>query len=280
MEEDAEVLDWGNEDDEMQSLDTLRGYAQQNQSDGGVATGGDFEEAEDAVSLGGDEDEEADAYASVPDDSEQVPVEQDGSTYPPLLERISVDEGIDVQQESSGRSTKPPSRKAGPTMARRSQSVGKLTHALPPKPIVAPPPFIPTTTVHPTTLASSMIYRERRANGISKPLSNSQDTHDALPPDWEVRYPRNGGREGYFYNTRTHESTWTRPGTTPSDRSSPSRDNEDDRVLGTAGRSPARGVVDDSPRSIRKDIKRRVSPGGSLSYEDRHYTMTTATTRY
>ena len=272
MDEDTEVLDWGNDEDEMQASAALRGHSQQNQADSGVAwTSGDQEEAEDAVSLGGDEDEEADPYAAESVHEEQTRKRQDSPARSPSQQRASVDRKHDLQRENSGNFTKPSSRKAEPAPIGRSQSVGKLMHALPPKPIVAPPPYIPPATVHPTTLASSMVYRDRRSNGLAKPLSTSQDVHDTLPPDWEIRYPRNGGHEGYFYNVRTHESTWTRPGLLHSGRSSPSKDRESDHGPVGGGRSPVRVVADDSPRSSRKDTKRRASPGGSLTYEDRHY---------
>ena len=59
MEEDLEVLDWGNEEDEVQVSDSARGQSQQKLDSGTtIIDGGDQEEPEDAVSLGGDEDEE------------------------------------------------------------------------------------------------------------------------------------------------------------------------------------------------------------------------------
>lgn len=187
---------------------------------------------------------------------------------PPSRQRASVDYRHD-QREDSSNSVKPPPRKTEAQPLQRAQSLSKLTHALPPKPIVAPPPYIPPAIVHPSTLASSMVYRDRRSNGHPKQLSSSQDAFDALPSDWEVRYPRNGGREAYYYNVRTHESTWTRPGPMSSGRSSPSKERDSDSIHLGGSRSPIRGLTDDSAR-MRTD-KRRTSPGGTLTYEDRHY---------
>ncbi len=239
----------------------------QKQSDAWAS--GDPDEAEDAVSLGGDDDEEV--YPSYASASQDDFAKGQSNTYRQVSssqqqQQTPSTNGRREQRENSS-SQKPPSRKNDSSPLRRSQSIGKLTHALPPKPAVAPPPFIHSPPVQRGTLASSMIYRERRSNGQGKPAS-SQDLSDYLPPDWEVRYPRNGGREAYYYNVRTHESTWTRPGPTSSGRSSPSKERDSD--IG-GGRISRAGMIDDSTLSIRREERRPNSPGGSLTYEDRHY---------
>ena len=59
----------------------------------------------------------------------------------------------------------------------------------------------------------------RRANG----KVGASDGDDSLPPDWEIRYPRTGGQDAYYYNTKTDESTWTRPRAPTSGRSLPTK---------------------------------------------------------
>ncbi|EPQ53731.1 hypothetical protein GLOTRDRAFT_139859, partial [Gloeophyllum trabeum ATCC 11539] len=70
-----------------------------------------------------------------------------------------------------------------------------------------------------------MARPDRRTNG--KPHSSSDDQ---LPPDWEMRTPRGGGSNPYYYNTKTQESTWDRPSggrTREKERGrSPTRENE------------------------------------------------------
>ncbi|KAH9835456.1 uncharacterized protein C8Q71DRAFT_682660, partial [Rhodofomes roseus] len=187
MEDDAEVLDWGHEDDEQTAQ---RGP----------------EDAEDAVSLGGDEDDTQDYYAYQA--SEQEDTKAASQTSNPQSRRESY----------GSKQSMAPQREPDSPQLRRSQSVGKLTHALPPKPVLSVAPVHPSPA-QASTLASSMIQREPRANGHGKPTSGSNQ--DALPPDWELRQARSGGGEQYFYNTKTHESTWTRP---VSDKSSPVKD--------------------------------------------------------
>ncbi|OCH88400.1 hypothetical protein OBBRIDRAFT_698245, partial [Obba rivulosa] len=234
MEEDTEILDWGNEDDEQHQ----ESYGGQGTTPPGYR---DAEDAEDAVSLGGDEDDMQQFYSYQTKEEEQAkgqPLTPKSATLPlpPLPKR-------EVQRELSGSAQKPapaPSQPqaSGSPQLKRSLSAAKLTHALPPKPVVALPPFVPTTPAQITTLAGPMVNRDRRANGHTKPSSSNdgRDSRDVLPSNWEVRYPRaGGGREVYYYNVKTHESTWSRP---VSGRSSPSKDREHGPMRGSEGRSP------------------------------------------
>ena len=223
------MLDWGHEDDEQ--------IAQRGPDD-----------TEDAVSLGGDEDY---YYPYPTSEQEAAKTESQFSSSHPTSQ---------VKRDSVGsRQSVAPQREADSPQLRRSQSLGKLTHALPPKPVVSVAPVHPSPA-QASTLASSMIQRERRTNGHGK--SNSGGNHDALPPDWELRQARSGGGEHYYYNTRTHESTWTRP---VSGKSSPVKDSA---PHGREGRSPLRRADSPERRTSRKEPKRT---GTDLSYEDRHY---------
>ena len=81
MDDDAEVLDWGNEDDESQAADSYKGQTQARSLSGtALASSGDQEEVEDAVSLGGDEDEDVYPYATESVYREQTPQPQPGDT--------------------------------------------------------------------------------------------------------------------------------------------------------------------------------------------------------
>ncbi|KAF9818069.1 hypothetical protein IEO21_03030 [Rhodonia placenta] len=107
-----------------------------------------------------------------------------------------------------------------------------------------------------------MVQRERRMNGHSK------SGHE-LPPDWEIRRPRNGGQEQYYYNTKTHESTWTRPGLVREGRSLERRGS--DAKARTDARTDEHTDELEGRAQSRKEPKRRPSPSSGLSYEDRHY---------
>ncbi|EKM56400.1 uncharacterized protein PHACADRAFT_92920 [Phanerochaete carnosa HHB-10118-sp] len=115
-----------------------------------------------------------------------------------------------------------------------------------------------------------MVPRERRSNGHPKPSSGSHDRDGGLPPDWEERYPRNGGGEPYYYNFKTHESTWVRPRIADSGPSSPAKERGQD-IRSGVDRSPRRGTVDGDVHELRNEDKKHVSPGVPLRFEDRHY---------
>lgn len=259
MEDDTEVLDWGNEDDELQASESYRAALQQNGQD----------DAEDAVSLGGDEDDEIYPYkATSHEDSSRS---QQSGLRQPQTPQQTPNGKRDLQRENSGTPQKSSSRQTDSSQLRRSQSLGQLTHALPPKPTFAAPPSPLATPATTSTLASAMVVRERRSNGHSKSVSGSRDRGSGLPPDWEERYPRGGGSNPYYYNVKTHESTWTRPLLVDSDSALPSKERDSDSVRVGIDLSPRRGIVEDLSRSPKKEGRRRASPEGSLTYEDRHY---------
>ncbi|OBZ78274.1 hypothetical protein A0H81_02678 [Grifola frondosa] len=204
MDEDTEVLDWGNEDDEQQA-----GLHQQRASDGHDAWR-DPEDAEDAVSLGGDDDDmqEFYAYQSAEQDSKgQVPPSKSSSSSQ-LQHSHSSKREHQRQNSTTSQKQTPQSKSSESPALRQSQSFTKLTHALPPKPVVSVAPFVHPLPAQTSTLASSMVQRERRSNGHSVSADG-----DLLPPDWEMRQPRGSETKDvfYYYNIKTHESTWNRP---------------------------------------------------------------------
>ena len=237
MEEDNELLDWGNEDDEHQDFHRK----------GSIEQRGDVDEMEDAVSLGEDEDEQGyfayqreheDASGSLGDND---PISRPASPQNLTATSYSSDHqshrsSQDVTQDSSSTLNRPPSPRDSPQRRhnskndhspQRSSSLSanavRLTHALPPKPVVANVPYLPPS--HPSIVeATSMVSATRTAgreskksNGASASAGNSKSTSSAavdrdssLPTEWEVRHPRSGGGV-YYYNSETHQSTWTRP---------------------------------------------------------------------
>lgn len=261
--DDQEVLDWGNEDDELQGFDS-NGLSEMKL---GVDSRNGGEQEDDAVSLGDDEDEDIYPYR---------PTSQDETiTDPPSTPRGSglyhngADKGRDIYRESSITSQKSSRRNDSPSF-QRTQSFGKMVHALPPKPVVAlpPPAHSPPTQ---NTRASAMVRRERRSNGHAKHDSDSREA-SSLPPDWEERYPRNGSDRGpYYFNTKTQTATWQHPGTSSATGTNErNKDNDvaprDDSKFSGYSRSE-----EDYDASPRREGKRRSSPVGPLSYEDRHY---------
>ncbi|KIP11853.1 hypothetical protein PHLGIDRAFT_417590 [Phlebiopsis gigantea 11061_1 CR5-6] len=253
MEDDAEVLDWGNEDDEAQ---VAVAYQQVGQDD-----------AEDAVSLGGDEDDEIYPYKTPHEDLSKAQQTLPRSSQTPQQGNHGK---RDLQRENSDTSQKPLSQVTDSSQLQRSHSLTQMIHGLPAKPIGAPtsPLPVPATT---STLASTMAARERRSNGPSKNVSSSRDRGTGLPPDWEERLPRNGGSNPYFYNVKTHQSTWTRPHFADLGSPSPDKGRDYDAVHSIVDRSPRRSVADHIARPPLTEVRRRASPGGSLTFDERHY---------
>jgi hypothetical protein len=158
--------------------------------------------------------------------------------------------------------------------------LSKLTHALPPKPVVTSVPFVHPFHSH-IIEARAMSRNTGRAEWEKKTNGNiSNDSHnddvDKLPPDWEVRHPRSGGRGIYYYNVKTHKSTWTFPANTLA--SSPTQEKESDKT--TPAESANRDKLQfegataaertPTSRSSRFDPPLQAAPI-ALSYEDRHY---------
>jgi hypothetical protein len=106
--------------------------------------------------------------------------------------------------------------------------------------------------------------RERdRRNSIKKPAG------EPLPPDWEVRHPRSGGSEVYYYNTKTHESTWVRPTPAPPKGSRERNERANGTSHQSTGGSRARSPSNDHASSL----KNRTEPLApeDMSFDDRHY---------
>lgn len=245
MEEENEQLDWGNEDDELQHQDLHRKSSAADFDRGEL---GDVDDAEDSVSLGDDEDEQG-YYAyqqQDPNGGTDVLSYRDAnpksvSTPKSATFPTSQQNPQEHKRESSTTSQKHSSTAGSPSRHQqaanqhtspgpRSQAIStRMTHALPPKPVVTNVPFLHPS--HPSIVEATAMSRtvgrsesnKNKTNGASATISTSAGSGkpgssgvvdpESLPllPNWEVRHPRNGSRGVYYYNVETHESTWSRP---------------------------------------------------------------------
>ncbi|KAH9887315.1 hypothetical protein C8Q73DRAFT_748644 [Cubamyces lactineus] len=212
-EDDVERVDWGNDEDEQQvSPESYSAYAPRD------PTGGySGEDAEDAVSLGGDDEDEREFYAH--HSTEQTTVTGSVLLTKSTVMSHSTKRDSQRQPSTSSQRARTPSQNQNSESPnsglRRTHSASTLTpapltHALPPKPVLVPPLFRPPSPARSGTRASSMVHRPKKSNGPGK-SNMAADGGDPLPPDWEIRYPRDGSKGIYYYNVKTETSTWERP---------------------------------------------------------------------
>lgn len=291
MEEDTEVLDWGNEDDEQQQQQ----HSDLHRSQKGGS--GDVEDAEDAVSLDGDDDDQAFIAYQRQDPSSAKPIsiqKSDSANHQPQQQAQQYQQhstpqaqNRDVQRENSSNSQKyfsgagsPPNTSNSP---QRSQSFSKIIHSLPPKPVVANVPFMHPS--HPSIIEATAMSRstvrisdrdKSKANGglAGKPVSSS-NADPSLPPDWEIKHPRNGGGV-YYYNTKTQKSTWTRPVSSTQENGgrrgrSTSRTSAEARPSHSAIATSRPPRPFDPTNSSASQVMATSASADALSYEDRHY---------
>lgn len=196
MEEENEVLDWGNEEDEHHPANAQFS-----------------EDADDAVSLGDEEDEQA-FYVQETNGGPPLARGSEGDYVDrPYSREMSVDQFFQPQQQdahiNSVTQANTSNQKESP---KRSQPLlqPRLTHALPPKPVASSMPYIPPS--HPSIVeATAMSARTRDHKRNVATTEKTSPYKEPLPPDWEIRHPRSGGRTCYYYNVVTHESTWSHP---------------------------------------------------------------------
>jgi hypothetical protein len=208
MVDDHEV-DWGNDEDDLVPSNSLPSSIGTSHD-----TGGEPDDVEDAVSLGGDEEEEFAAYGARPNEQNTSPTDRP-QTSPQKTDVNRRSASVSVAPRKAARQA----RQARPTPIPPSpqpevkQLASKLTHALPPKPVVSSSFRVPPST----TAASPMSLprKERRSNG------NATTTSDEPPlSDRETKSSRNVVRETRHRESHPDESSWTRPGSNAPDLSS------------------------------------------------------------
>ncbi|KAG5716175.1 hypothetical protein E4T56_gene10665 [Termitomyces sp. T112] len=257
MEEENDVLDWGAEDEESKNQD-----AKENGATDARLAAGDNDDTEDAVSLG-DEEEVQDIYlyrqeeqteptAGVANCEMNIAPRSVGADDVPSTATPS-----SLQREDSLPPQIPSSKTGTP---RRNSSTGRrspqptlaprITHALPPKPVVTNVPFLPPS--HPSIVEATAMSAQARTTGRSngKGLTSGNELLP-LPRGWEAREARSGSGGTYYYNVRTHESTWTRPSQEPSRHSRRAQPIDHDHVTDVQIVPP--------------------SKANTMSYNDRHY---------
>ena len=272
MEDEHETLDWGNEDDEPQNPSPNGPHSHSKGLDIDYRRSGDTEDVEDAVSLGGDEDDIQD-YMTYQSNSDK-PGNVKATPAPPAWQRARGD----ASKVEAERDTTPSPRRESsplfqsPTRANSSSNrihppPQNLIHALPPKPVVSSAFLAMPSTTAASPMSMARRDKERRVNGMEKAI----DSVESLPPDWEVRYSRSGGRDAYYYNLKTFESTWIRP--SMNDGRSPSHSGKS-RPRGDIGISWIVGRDDDVLTNDIPAPRARVGEvphDDGLSYDDRHY---------
>ncbi|KAJ3783149.1 hypothetical protein GGU10DRAFT_60499 [Lentinula aff. detonsa] len=210
---DDDVLDWDDGEDQL------------------AATTGPIDDA-DGVSLGSDSgDENENAAPPVEEASASTRIASPSAqgvngTSRPASPKVST--SLQRKDSSSSlRTTKPINSVSvdSPKTQNRSQrskskiltSAQMMMHGLPPKPVTSAVSFLPSSQSS-LTEATAMVTREtakgKGGGGITKTSAANpvhKDDVGSLPPHWEIRHPRSGGKQIYFYNNQTHESTWTHP---------------------------------------------------------------------
>ncbi|KAJ7598507.1 hypothetical protein C8J56DRAFT_167896 [Mycena floridula] len=199
--DDNEVLDWDEDDDQLNVAGAV------------VVDAGD--DCDDAVSLGPDDDDDEEERASQP--ALLHTAETNGNSSKRAPSPVSTPKSTSFSQSQRENSQNPISNKPLSSSSRRQLI------PLPPKPVVPTLPFLPPS--HPSlTAATAMSRREiskaKSSSTVSttvttKPVSSAEPaetaaSNSALPPNWEARQSREGN-ETYYYNKVTSESTWDRP---------------------------------------------------------------------
>ena len=196
MNDDHEV-DWGNDEDDPRAyFDSLgTGHAIGDGETNDV-------EIEDAVSLGGDEEEEFAAYGARSNEQNTLSADKFQTTVTKKdPRRRSASIGVSSRKERNQAQPAPLPPSPPPEIR---QPTPKLTHALPPKPVVSSSIRAPPST----TAASPMSLprKERRSNGNTTKKGDEPSLSDK-----ETKSSRTADRDGRHRDSRAEESSWTRP---------------------------------------------------------------------
>ena len=241
-DKDSDVVSLGGGDDDMEEL-----YAYQSRTHlGGVASG-------DSKS---DEPSQSHPTEEAKSEDEKPEKTLAASTSPTVIKKPQQPSN-ELVSDSSKSHSKPdcqPNALTGDHA--RSPSTTKLVPptgplGLPPKPVAAPTtPYIRPS--HPSIMSASSMAapaRERDHHDTMKgkhgPHRHASPENDSLllAPGWETRRARDGTQDMYYYNTKTHQSTWSRSIATGMSTA---------RQEGSASPTYARGRVKEQFQSSRK----------------------------
>ncbi|KAA1476114.1 hypothetical protein DENSPDRAFT_764728, partial [Dentipellis sp. KUC8613] len=212
MEEDPEVLDWGQDDDDNFNLTggdrSHRGSYYDYKRDGGEGDDG-----EDAVSLGGDEDDIPDFIAS-PARANQAGSAAAETSFDRREGMASRDQSrrrdSEAETNATRRRDQTPLMQSPPphSSPMAGRAMAPLMHALPPKPVTSDSAFLPLPS---TTAASPMSMarrdKERRANGNGSRYTEQPDT---LTSDREARSSRGQDSDAYHHGHKSSHEPWSR----------------------------------------------------------------------
>ncbi|KAJ3729914.1 hypothetical protein C8R42DRAFT_178837 [Lentinula raphanica] len=207
---DDDVLDWDDGEDQT-----------------AAATGPPIDDA-DGVSLGSDSGDENDvekAEGLLEGNSAAARAVSPSQATNGTSRAVSPRPSASLQRKDSyspARTTKPVDSPKAQNRSQRPKSkiltsAQALQHGLPPKPVISAVSYIPSSQSS-LTEATAMVTREivkgkggGGSNRTNSTKSANKDDSESLPPHWEIRHPRSGGKQVYYYNNRTHVSTWTHP---------------------------------------------------------------------
>jgi len=303
MQEDSEILDWDAEE-ESRAASRRASYDQC----GPREDSGDEDDIEDAVSLG-DEEDQAFYYHSgdaVTNNHSQYMIKE--SLQRPSSPQRRVDtlgangqgrsqdtlhdgeDGAGFTNQSSNTSQESPRGRRSSKNQRSPQpqqaNTTRLTHALPPKPVMVNPALLTPSqsSIAQATRMMSMSPRTAAREAKKLPPTPAKVAPDPeLPPGWEVCRSRDDRR--YYYNKDTKESHWDLPvSNLPSSSShgashsrhrptggrfvSPSDSDHRHSQTSRPNRHSSRVQPESEPREA---IRSRTPDPDNLSYKDRHY---------
>ena len=304
MQEESEILDWDAEE-ESRGASRKASYDQGGPRD----DSGDEDDIEDdAVSLG-DEEDQGFYYHSgdaITNHHGQYMTNESPERPPSAQRRVNTlgandqgqsqdslhdsEDGVRFTNQSSNASQDSPPGQRSSKNQRSPQlqqaNTTRLTHALPPKPVMVNAALLTPSqsSLAQATRMTSMSPRTAAREAKKVPPTPAKPAPDPeLPPGWEVRRSRDDQR--YYYNKDTHESKWTLPvSNLPSGSScgasqsrhrptggrcvSPSDSDPHHSQTSRPNRHSSRVQPENEPRET---IRSRSPDPDNLSYDDRHY---------
>lgn len=211
MEDD--VLDWENDEDEQHS------YLTSTANPGRYIPGDQFQaqtqdDAEDAISLDGYDDDTLATETTMTGEDLRKGSGSKTASSPSQYSKSRPP--TDSHDESSTPQiyalASPPTHSAKNA---KHHVPPPHTHALPPKPTALSLSPVRSGTSATSMRPPSMSFRVFVLHGGSDVVTASREA--PLHPDWEMVTPRSDPDARYYYNSKTEQSTWTRPTTDVTD---------------------------------------------------------------